>query len=452
MNVVSLFKGPNVDGKVPANDASAEAATLTACMLQPEYAALAMSIAGPDDYYSGVHREIALAIAALLESGDETHATNVAVRLRETGRMSVVGGDREILEIMTGVPAIGARVTRYATKVRDLAQVRRLGESLQRLLGECYEPIPDVVAFLGRADALVGDITRTARGSGVANALETAKEMARALEKAAPPTVTTGFSSLDRVTTGFELSALYILAARAGMGKTAMAMQMAAAAAAAGHPVLVASLEMPRTQLVRRITCARARVSVKAVKERTMTPAQWSAFTAAASEIAQLPIKFADAPGQTLLDLKASVRTHKPKLLVVDHIGLLRPAAGASGAKRSREQEVAEFSRGLKRIALEENIPVLALCQVNREVAKSARRPTMSDLRESGAIEQDADGIWMIHRPGYYDPKASPEVRREAELIIAKQRDGETGILPMHWNAPEFSVPYDNDGTEAFGL
>ncbi len=450
MSALSLVREPG-EGQVPAHDAGAEAATLTACMLRPDCAALAMSIAGPDDFYSGMHRAIAQAIVDLLEGSDETNATNVAVRLREKGTMRIVGEDRDLIEMMDRVPAVAGQITKYATKVRDLAQVRRLSAAMHRLLGECYQPIDDVGAFLARVDTVIGDVTRMSRGQGIASALDVAKDVARAIATPAAPILTTGFSSVDKVTHGFEDAALYILAARSAMGKTALAMQMATGAATAGHPVLIVSMEMPRQQLMRRILCARARVPVEAVKTRTLSPNQWSQFTFASSEIAGLPLHFSDKPHQTILDIKAAVRVHRPRLVIVDHLGLMKPAAGSSGSKRSREQEVAEFSRGLKGLALEERIPVMALCQVNRDVAKGARRPTMADLRESGAIEQDADGIWMIHRPAYYDPNASPTVKREAELIIAKQRDGKTGILPLVWEAPEFSVPYGDDGTEAFG-
>ncbi len=451
MNVTPLFKPQSVEGKVPASDPAAEAATITACMLQPECAALAMSIASPDDFYWASHREIAIAIVALLEAGDEIHLTNVAIRLRETGRMHIVGGPEELVAIADQVAAVGTVVAKYARRVRELAQVRRLTTALHALLAECYEPIADVPGFLGRADAVVGHVTRPSQEGAITSALDVAKEIARSLEKPPPPTVTTGFSSVDAVTNGLENGALYVLAGRTGMGKTALAMQMAMAAAEAGHRVLVVSLEMPRAQLVRRLACCRSRVPLKSIKDRQVTPLQFSAFTHAAADIARLPIDFADKTSQGLLDIKAAVRSRKPRLVVVDHIGLIRPATGSQGSKRSREQEIAEFSRGLKSMALEADIPVMALCQVNREVAKGARRPTMSDLRESGAIEQDADGIWMIHRPGYYDPKASPEVRREAELVIAKQRDGATGILSLHWNAPEFSVPHDDTSVERFG-
>ncbi len=434
MNVTPIFRPAPIDGKVPASDTEAEAATLTACMNVPTVAALAMSVAGPEDYYSGLHREIARAIADLLEAGQAPQPGNVMLRLRETGRMAVVGGERAIVDMMNSVPAVSSMIERYATKVHDLAQVRRVGEAMHRLLAECYGPVPDVGGFLARVDATIGEATRRRTEKGVTTALDAAKEVARELAAAPRKTITTGFRSLDALTQGFERSALYILAARTSMGKTAMALQMVAAAAEAGHRVLVISMEMPRAQLMRRMLCARAKVPLSVVKARHMSPVQWSAFTLASSDLGKLAISMADGSGQSLLDVKSAVRAHKPDLLVVDHIGLMRPSATSSGSKRSREQEVAEFSRGLKGLALETGIPVLALCQVGRDVAKGARRPGLSDLRESGAIEQDADGVWMIHRPGYYDPRSAPEIQRQAELVVAKQRDGETKILMLEWD------------------
>lgn len=433
MNVTPLFK-PAAEGKPPASDVDAEAATLTACMNVPAVAALAMSIAGVDDYYSGMHRELARAISDLLERGQVPSPGSVMLRLRETGRMPIVGNERAIVDMMNAVPSVSTMVVRYASRVRDLAQVRRLALAMHGLIAACYEPIADVPAFLGQVDAAVSAATRRTDAKGVTGALETTKEVGR--ELAAPPraTIPTGFRGLDAMTQGFERAALYVLAARTSMGKTALALQFVVSAAEAGHRVLVISMEMPRMQLMRRILCARAGIPMRVVKNREMTPRQWSAFTLASSDVARLPISMADGSGQTLLDVKTAVRAHTPGLLVVDHIGLMKPVAGASSSRRSREQEVAEFSRGLKALALEFDLPVLALCQVGRDVAKSARRPSLSDLRESGAIEQDADGVWMIHRPGYYDPRAPIEVQRQAEIVIAKQRDGETGVIDVEWD------------------
>ncbi len=450
MNVLPFARpAPSIEGKPPAHSPFAEAATVTACMLNPECAVEAMSIAAPDDFYWPAHRAVAEAIVDLLEKGAVTDMTSVLTRLEERGTLRVVGGIAELNAMAEQVPSIAATVATYATKVRDLAQVRKLGMVLHQLVAECYLPIADVGAFLAKADAMVGDVTRVARGNTVVSALEVAKDVARAIAAPEVKCITTGFTSLDKIAYGFEPSAFYVLAGRTGMGKTAMAMQMVVAAATAGHRVLVVSLEMPQAQLMRRVVCGRSRVPVEAVKRKTMTPNQWSHFTQASSEIAQLPIFFADKPRQTLLDVKAAIRQHSPDLVVIDHIGLVKPAAGSQGQKRSREQEVADISQGMKALARETTLPIMALCQVGRDVAKGAQRPKVSDLRESGSIEQDADGIWLIHRPGYYDPNASPEIKREAELHVAKQRDGETRLLPMIWNAPEFSVPvHSPDGTE----
>lgn len=421
------------DGQIPPHDPMAEAATVTACMLSPDCAAKALSIAAPADFYWPMHREIAQCIADLLEAGSEPNPTNVSMRLRETGRMSIVGGDKELIAMMERVPAVGTIIERYAGKVRDLAQVRSLAFLLHRLVAECYQPIEDVGAFLGGVDTQIGDATRRSQAGAVTTALEAAKKVAKQIESPPIPGIPTGLTSLDRATSGFERGCFYVLAARTSMGKTAMALQMAIASADAGHVVVYASMEMPHVQLMRRLVCSRAGIPVRAVKQRQMTHTQWSAYAQASSYIGGLPIRIADATGQTLLDLKSTVRAQKAGLLIVDHIGLLKAVASSAGAKRSREQEVAEFSRGLKALAMEYDIPVMALCQVGRDAGKGARMPTLTDLRESGAIEQDADGVWLIHRPGYYDSKASEEVKREAVLSVAKTRDGETPLIPLVW-------------------
>lgn len=432
-NVVPITRAASVKGKPPAHDLVAEGAVLARCMLDPDAAASLMAIAAPAHFFSGAHRAIAEAIRDLLERNVPPEMTAVSLRLRESNRLHTVGGPAALIDMCNAAPSL-SNPLHYAGIIHDLALMRALTHTLHQLLAESYEPVDSVGAFFAHVDAAVSEITRRRKDKSVVDALEVSKHVARALTEAVVPSVPTGFGELDRVTNGLERNCLYILAARTGMGKTALAMQMATAAAQAGQRVLVVSMEMPAEQLMRRMICSRAGVSNQTVRDRAMGPAQWSRFSLAASELAQLPIQFSARPGQTLLDIKAQVREHKPALVIVDHIGLMSSAAGSNDARRSREQEVAGFSRGLKALALDASLPVMALCQVNREVAKSARRPALSDLRESGAIEQDADGVWMIHRPGYYDPRASPDVRREAELIVAKQRDGGTPIIAMQWH------------------
>lgn len=429
MNVVQL-RPREPEGKIPAHDEMAEAATLAACMLKPEVAATALAIASPEDFYLGSNQVIAKAIAGLVSDGAPIDMATVAMRVRAEGNhgrapMALIA------ELVDSVPAIH-HVERYATTVRELATVRRLAATMQALAAECYEPIADVGAFLSKVDAAIGEATRAHEVGGATPVLEATVSVARKLTETQEPVVTTGYRNLDRVTRGFEAGCLYVLGARTGMGKTAMATAMAVACAEAGHEVLFVSLEMGREQLVRRMVCQRAAVPLSSVRDRQLTQRQWTAFTQASSDIARMPLRIADRPAQNLLTIRSHLRGKKPKLVIVDHLGLVK---AKDGRQRNRTQEVGEISRGLKELAMGEKTAVLALCQVGRDVAKAARRPLVSDLRESGDIEQDADGIWLLHRPGYYDPRCSPEVAAQAELIVGKQRDGETPILPMRWVA-----------------
>jgi len=414
----------HTDVQTPPHDPDAEAAVLTACMLQPEKAAEVLAVAGPDDFFSGAHRAVALSVAELVAQGTSPDATAVGSRLRATGRMGIVGGEGALIRLMTDVVAI-ANPARYAQTIRDLARVRRLQTGLHRLLGESYEPMPDVAGWMARVDALVGEHTRASVTGGAVTALEAAKDAARAMMDAGKPRVTTGFPRLDRLTTGLEGGRMYVVAGRTGMGKSAFAGQIALAAARSGKTVLYASLEMGHGQLMTRLICAEAHVPLTAVRDRTMNPGQMTRFNVAASELARVSLHIDATPGQTLLQVRASMRRIKADLVVVDHLGLVKPGGYAG---RKRHELVGEVTRGLKTLAMETDKPVVALCQVSREVAKDGGRPGLHHLRESGDIEQDADTVILLHRPGYYDQHRGSE-DPSAEIIVAKQRDGETGTV-----------------------
>ena len=415
--------------QMPPSDPGAEAAVLTAIMLTPSLGAAALAIAGPEDFFSGAHRAIAQAIAELVEAGAAPDMTAVGSRLQATGRLAAVGGAGELIRMANDVPAI-SNPERYATTVRDLARVRRMQATLHRLLGESYEPLPDVAAWFAHVDAAVSEHTRRSVASAVVTSLEAAKDAARAMMDAGKPRVTTGFPKLDRLTTGLEGGRMYVVAGRTGMGKSAFAGQVALAAARSGKTVLYASLEMPHAQFMTRLICAEARVPLGVFRERRMTPDQMTRFHMAASDLARLPLRIDATPAQTLLHIRATMRRVEADLVVVDHLGLVKPSGHAS---RKRHELVGEVTRGLKTLAMETDKPVMALCQVSREVAKDKSRPGLHHLRESGDIEQDADTVILLHRPGYYDEHRGDQ-DPEAEIIIAKQRDGETKTIAAEFD------------------
>lgn len=420
------------DGKQAPHDPYAEAAVLTACLLKPDNAPSALAIASPADFHWRGHQVIAECIADLVDRGEPWDETMLAMRLSETGKMAIIGGPAYLTDMAGQVPAI-VNPQKYAERVRDLARLRRLAMSMQGLLGEVYEPVPDVAAFLARVDSTIGEVTRAAGKARAVTALSAMKALTKRLGETLDDRISTGFRALDGMTTGLEPEAFYVLGGRPGMGKTAFAIQLAVSAAKGGRRVLFVSLEMSHSELMARAVSGESGVPLQAIRKRQVSPNQWSELTVGASRLAPLPLVIADGPSQTLLDIRAAARQERAALVIVDHIGIVKPPSSSAGSKRSREQEVAEISRGLKALAKELRIPVVAIAQVNREVAKAGARPGLSNLRESGSLEQDADGVWFVHRPAYYDPRSPPEKQREAELIVAKQRNGPTGIVPLTW-------------------
>jgi replicative DNA helicase len=434
-NVVPFRRqAPDPDGQEPPNDLFAELAVITTAMLEPKCAAEALAVSPPTDFYSGSHRAIAECIADLVDRGEPWDMTSVGIRLHETGKIKVVGGAGQLLEMVNQVPAI-TTPRKYAERVRDTARLRRLAEAARLVCAECYEPQPDIPAFLAKADSIIGEVTRTAGRGRAVGAMTGLRAMVTRLGEPMSDRIHTGLRTLDDWTTGFERGCMYVLGARLGMGKTALAMQLVIAAAKAEKRVLVVSLEMSQAEIWDRLASAESGVPMQAIRKRQISPLQWSHLTHACSRLAGLGIVVADAPAQTLLDVRAMARQERAELVVVDHIGLMKAVANSQAAKRSREQEVAEFSRGLKGIAKELQIPVMVLAQVNRESSKAAAPPRVDQLADSDAVGRDADSVWLLHRPGYYDIHASDDRKREAQLIVAKQRQGPTGPIHLVWRA-----------------
>jgi replicative DNA helicase len=355
-------------------------------------------------------------------------------------------------------------VVAHAQAIREKWRVRQLISICQRFAAEGYGSPPDVQKYVDEAEQAVFDIARTSEGSNVEPVRDAVVRAFKILEEAerrggGVTGIPTGFTRLDRQCSGLHPGDLFIVAARPGMGKTSLVLNMALNVASArvvraasdedyfetpaeepGYGVLFCSLEMPKEQLAARLLASEARVDMASIRGGNMSREDWSKLTEAASRLARLPLWLDDTPALTLIDLRAKIRRLHAEvtrgesnvrargigLIVVDYLQLMQGRRDAG----SREQEISELSRGLKQLAKEMKVPVIALSQLNRAVETRTtkdKRPQLSDLRESGAIEQDADTILFIYRDDYYFRDS--ESKGTAEIIIAKQRNGPTGTV-----------------------
>ena len=361
--------------------------------------------------------------------------------LRDRGELDRVGGYTYVASLSAACPAVSG-LPAYVSRVREQARLRELllrcAEIRESVLsGESLE------VSLDRAESLVLGVRGSQPGSLtsakriVGDVYETLRE--RSENPQAVTGVRTGFVELDRILSGMQPTDLLILAARPSMGKTAFALNvMAHAAIHRGVTTAVFSLEMSKEQLVSRLLASEARVSGSRIRTGQLREDDWSHLTKAVESVSNAPIFIDDAAAQTVGQIRAKCRRIRGLgLVVVDYLQLMR----GGGSERNREQEIASISRGLKALAKEMNIPVIALSQLNRDVEKRAdKRPVMADLRESGAIEQDADVIMFLYREEVYSPNI--ENRGVAEVLVRKHRNGATGDVKMLWRAEQ--VRFDN--------
>ncbi len=425
-------------GQAPPHDLAAEDALVTSAMLRPEFAAEFAASVRPDHFYSGTNRAIADAIVHLVNDGKPIDLVTVASRLRDAGKLALVGDAGGLARLANEVPVV-TNPAEYARTVRKLAHLRRLLLTCHTTAAQCYAAQLDPDAILAEAEREIMAITADAgAGDGGTTSLRDAGLAVHRTLDSERRGVLTGFSRFDEMTAGLQGGELWYLAARPGMGKTAFALEIALRAASQDVGVLFVSLEMSAEALMSRALSSRARVPLQAIRNRRLSDTQRSRLAFTTSEISDLPIRIFDRCA-SLREVYAQARRTagamkraKLGLVVCDHIGLVLP----NTRKPNREQEVAEISRGLKNLAKTLDVPILALCQVGRDVAKGARRPQLQDMRESGSIEQDADGVIALHRPAYYDlDEPDPEIQREAELLILKQRNGAIGSIPLTWDA-----------------
>jgi replicative DNA helicase len=454
-----------IAGRIPPNDLDAEGAVLSAVLLSPDPFDRVQELLRPEHFYADANRRVFEAIVDLHASGRPVDIALVAGWLRDRNRLEQVGGTPYLAQLADATPAV-AHVEAHARVIREKWRLRQIIATCQRFAAEGYGDCGEVQGFIDRAEQAIFDIARIPESSTVVpvkDAIHSAFQiLAEAARRGGRVTgIETGFGKLDRYTAGLHKGDLFIVAGRPGMGKTAFVLNMAvnvarprrvslsadddpfaeAAIEEPGFGVAFFSLEMPREQLASRLLATEARVDVSRIRSGQVQPEDWNKLTDAAARLGRLPIWLDDTPALTLLDLRAKVRRLQAEikrsddsaapaqrlgLVVVDYLQLMQGRRDAG----SREQEISELSRGLKQLAKEMEVPVLALSQLNRGVETRTtkdKRPQLSDLRESGAIEQDADTILFIYRDDYYF-QDSPD-KGIAEIIIAKQRNGPTATV-----------------------
>jgi replicative DNA helicase len=464
-------------GRLPPHNADAEAAVISACVLDQDGVRGVVddvrAVMDAEACYSDANRHIMRAIYALHDEGRPYDQVAVLERLRADGRDQQVGGSKYIVQTVHATPAI-ANPAEHARTVADLHRVRRAISLATRITGEGYGTLGEatgsererVQAWLAENEQAFADITHEREQAKLRPMREVMSEVLTNVtlahqQRTAVTGVPSGFTDLDKLTTGAHAGDLSIIAARPGMGKTALALCKVLGEARQGYAKPVFSLEMPARQLGLRLLAIESGVDMKKLRSGSYAPEEWVDITTAIAALSELPIFIDDTPAVTVFDVRARVRLLQRECAAGKHPGVKQGVGpvtidylqlmGAPGRQRyaNREQEVGANSRELKRAAKELDVAFDVLAQLNREPEKRPdKKPRLSDLRESGSVEQDADNVLFLFRPGYYKPE-DRELRTEAEVIVAKQRNGPTGSVRLRWTAS--TARFDSDAGDGYG-
>jgi replicative DNA helicase len=418
---------------LPPQNIEAEESLLSAILVDNTALLEVVEILGTPDFYRTAHQKIFAAISDLFDRGEPIDLVTLANVLKEKGHLESVGGAAYLSHLVDAVP-LAVNAQHYARIVHDKAVLRRLIEKANAITKRCFQEHGGTDEILDFAEASIFEVTeKKARQAfytlsklidGNIDFLEE-KQKNKSLVTGVP----TGFTQLDNLTAGLQNSDLVILAARPSMGKTALALNIARnAAVEAGVPVAIFSLEMSKEQLSLRLLCAEARIDSARLRSGFFSMEDWDRVTDAAGVLSPAPIFIDDSPSLSALEVRAKARRLKMDkdigLIIIDYLQLMQ---GRASAER-RDLEISEISRSLKALAKELRLPVLALSQLNRMLEqRTDKRPRLSDLRESGALEQDADVVAFIYRDEVYNKEETNPQKGTAEVILAKQRNGPTG-------------------------
>ncbi|MBN1931481.1 MAG: replicative DNA helicase [Desulfobacterales bacterium] len=423
--------------KVPPQSIEAEESILSAILIDNSVLLDIIEMLAPEDFYRSAHQKIFAAITELFSRSEPADLVTLSNILREKSELEEIGGATYLASLVDTVP-LAVNAQHYAKIVYDKACLRRLIEKANAIAKRCFEDRGDVDAVIDFAEASVFEISEKKTkqafypiGAVIENNIDTLEE--RQGNQALVTGVPTGFTKLDSLTAGFQKSDLIILAARPSMGKTAFALNIAGNAAVNENiPVAVFSLEMSKEQLSMRMLCAEANVDSSRLRSGFFSRDDWARLTDAAGRLSEAPIYIDDSPDISALEIRTKARRLKMDkglgLVIIDYLQLMK---GRYSSER-RDLEISEISRSLKNLAKELDLPVVALSQLNRKLEeRSEKRPQLSDLRESGALEQDADVVAFIYRDEVYNKDENNPKKGTAEILLKKQRNGPTGEVTL---------------------
>jgi replicative DNA helicase len=417
--------------KLPPQNIEAEQSILGGVLIENDALNIVIEFLEDGDFYREAHQKIFKCMIALSEKNEPLDLITLTNELKKKKELEDIGGASYLAGLVESVPT-AANIAYYAKIVKEKSILRKLISTATEIVTQSYQERKNLEDFLDEAEQAIFRISENQVRPAFYPIKEIVKESFKVIErlyekKELITGVPSGFKDLDRKTAGFQNAELIIVAGRPSMGKTALCLNIAQHAAIATKiPTAIFSLEMSKEQLAIRMLCSEARVDSARLRSGFLSESDWPKLTMAAGALSDAPIFIDDSAAISVLELRAKARRLKADrglgLVIVDYLQLMR---GRSGAER-REQEISEISRSLKALAKELNIPVIAISQLSRKAEdRPGRRPQLSDLRESGAIEQDADVIIFIYRDEVYNPDS--DQRGTAEVIIGKQRNGPTG-------------------------
>lgn len=424
-----------MEGRLPPHNLDAEIATLGAILLEPTAVTRVIDYVRAEDFYRSAHGNIFEAVVRLWDRGESIDLITLTDDLQKSGTLERVGGAAYISSLTTAVPT-SANVEYYAQIVRETSLRRRLIRLSAELTERCFDDTVPTREVLEEAERRIFELAETNQTQSFQPAREVVKRTVQAIERLyhnqdTYTGVPSGFHALDHMTSGFQNSEFIVIGARPSVGKTALALSMAANIAIGNRvPVGFFTLEMSDMALMQRLVASEARIGSQVIRTGMLRPGDFANLTNAAGRIYEAPLWISDTPGMRLLDLRAQARRmvsqHSVRIFFIDYITLINN----ENQEMARHEQIADISRSLKALARELEVPVVALSQVTRDT--EGKRPLLSNIRESGSIEQDADVVMFLHRERNDDRQSTESLDIiETDLILAKQRNGPVGTIKL---------------------